>query len=326
MWVVYIPVFIRYGYDSLRLRSPFYFTAVNPQMEAGGLFGASKYRQLKQLPQQLIPQTLFCKAGTPFAEIKDSLQQKSMNLPLVVKPDRAERGIGISLCKKESELAEAISHQTDHFLVQEYISHSCEAGLFVIDHPDDGMKVVSLTMKSFLSITGNGVDSVSQLLTKNTRALIAGYPERLHDQELSAYTPQQGEEVLIEAIGNHNRGTAFIDACDKLSPALETEALSIANRLPEFHYGRLDIRCPSESDLFNGTHWKVLEVNGVNSEPAHIYQSGYPLLKAWKTLLWHWSMLATIAEKQNHEGFQYSSYSEIRNHWRNAQRARKSKV
>lgn len=322
--MVYLPVFCRYLYDSIRFLDPFYFTAVNPGMEAGGLYGASKYKQLKQLPKTHIPASMLCSPNQAPKDIRSFLAQHQLNYPLIVKPDRAERGRGVCLCFNEVELMEAMQHQMADFLIQEYIATPFEAAVFIICIPGKKGKVASITTKQFLQVFGDGKQSLAELLKADPRAVMAGYPERLKDKKALASVPEQGEHVLIEPIGNHNRGTRFMNGMHLWNEALEKKALELSGCIQGFHYGRFDLRCTNEADFCLGEHWKILEVNGVNAEPAHIYEPGFSLLTAWRTLLEHWKIIAEIATIHKKNGHRRSKWGEQWTLYQWARQARKS--
>ena len=42
--------------------------------------------------------------------------------------------------------------------------------------------------------------------------------------------------------------------------------------------------------------FKIIEVNGVNSEPAHIYEPSYSLLKAYRDIFHHMEIIYEISE------------------------------
>jgi hypothetical protein len=56
----------------------------------------------------------------------------------------------------------------------------------------------------------------------------------------------------------------------------------------------------------------VLELNGVNSEPCHIFHPGRSLFLAWRDLFKHWKRIADISIANHKNGVPYASYSEIR--------------
>lgn len=65
-----------------------------------------------------------------------------------------------------------------------------------------------------------------------------------------------------------------------------------------FHFGRFDIKVKSIENLIVGNNLKILEVNGVNSLPIHIFDPSYSTYKCYKDLHEHWRLIYTIS-KQN---------------------------
>ena len=118
---------------------------------------------------------------------------------------------------------------------------------------------------------------------------------------------RENEEKLLEPIGNHVRGTAFLNAADLINDELNRVFDKLAIEIEGFYYGRFDIRCQSIPDLYKG-NFKVMEVNGAASEPAHIYSPNYPIFKGYRELLHHWRMLYKISRMNHRNGVQYMSF------------------
>lgn len=78
-----------------------------------------------------------------------------------------------------------------------------------------------------------------------------------------------------------------------------------------FNYGRFDLKVKTIEDLYEGKNIKVLELNGVNADPAHIFDPNYKLLKAYKDVAWHWKRLSDIAQYNYKLGLKYTSFREL---------------
>src|SRR3546814_17614590 len=70
------------------------------------------------------------------------------------------------------------------------------------------------------------------------------------------------------------------DASTLTSAKLSSAIGRVFAAIPGFHFGRLDLSCPSTTALSTGRDLRILEVNGVTPEAAHIYQPGAPPLAA----------------------------------------------
>lgn len=298
-WIVYLPVLCCYPFWALRARSFYFYANVNPGMTMGGLYGASKKEALDALPSTHKPTSVAFDPGTPVEHILAELHTHGVSFPVVVKPDQGERGKGIQVVHDEAQLAHVIVSHPTPFLVQPYLDLPFEAGVFYVRLPHESRgRVTSLVVKGFLQVTGNGKDSLETLALQNMRAALIWEPlkKTLPDADR---IPDKGEVVILETIGNHSRGTAFLDGNHLITDAIIEEAERLARCLPGFHYGRFDLRAPSEADFQAGRGWHVLEVNGANAEPAHIYEEGASLAAGIRSLIQHWSWACQIS-RHNH--------------------------
>ncbi|MFO7823855.1 MAG: hypothetical protein R6V72_07930 [Cyclobacterium sp.] len=308
-WIVYFPLFFYYLWLSLKAKSLFFFTTANPEMEMGGLYNCSKYKQLQNLPQELKPLTLYVKAGSALALIKAKLLALELDYPIIAKPDRGERGKGVALLKNTPQLEKYLQECKSDFLLQEYISSPFEAGLFYYRYPDKlSGEIPSIVLKTFLSVTGDGKSNLEELVQRIPRArLVAKNLLQREDIDPQEILPE-GKVKLLEPIGNHNRGTEFSNGNQLANQELLYFFDALSYHLPHFHYGRFDLKAPSLTDFLKGNGIKILEVNGVNAEPAHIYDPNGRYLDAVKTLFRHWKIIFQISEKNRQEGFSVATF------------------
>lgn len=82
------------------------------------------------------------------------------------------------------------------------------------------------------------------------------------------------------------------------------------HKIPEFYYGRMDIRYQSLEELSNNQHWSIIELNGAGSEPTHMYDPKHSLFFAWKEIIRHWHYLYLISKANKRRGFKIMSYKE----------------
>ena len=60
-----------------------------------------------------------------------------------------------------------------------------------------------------------------------------------------------------------------------------------------------------------------MELNGASSEPGHIYDNSYTLIKAYKDLLYHWKRLADISAINMKAGLKPVSFGLIiKTYWK----------
>jgi hypothetical protein len=165
-------------------------------------------------------------------------------------------------------------------------------------------------MKEFLTLTGNGKSTVQELILNHQRA-------RLQYEVLAEKHPALMEQVLPDGIkttlvyiGNHCRGTKFVNGNHLINARLTEVFDNISSSVPGFHFGRYDIRCRSLEELYNGKGIKILELNGAGAEPGHIYDPDFPFLQAYRVLFHHWSVLYQISKANYEKGAAYMSARE----------------
>ncbi|MEO9475510.1 MAG: hypothetical protein ABJG41_08245 [Cyclobacteriaceae bacterium] len=301
--VLYFPVKIYFIFLAIKNRSFFFFTSANPVMEFGGLTGERKSRIHDLIPQQYLPTTRVIDAGN-LSDAKEYATQ--IGFPLIAKPDIGERGKLVEQVLNEDELEAYVKKCPVDFLIQELVAYPIEVGVFYMRHPNEAKgRVTSVVQKDFLAVTGDGKSSVRQLLSKSSRAALQLDFEHERFRSVMAQVPGEGETVVVEAIGNHCRGTTFLNRNDQIDDRLEAAFDKLSKQIDGFHYGRYDLRCASFDDLRELKNFKIVELNGAAAEPAHIYQPGFSLFKAYGVLFWHYSQLSKISAANRRKGIPY---------------------
>jgi hypothetical protein len=303
-----MPVFAYWLWCGIKARAIFYLNAANPGFEYGGVIGSSKNAILDKIPSRLVPKGILMTATDSIESITVRMQEARLHFPVVVKPDIGERGFKVELIRSEEELQHYIANNDDRLIIQEYIDLPMEAGIFYYRMPnEDKGTVSSVVLKGMLTVTGDGDSSIRGLMLKSERA-------RLQISRLSAadnidltYVPEKDENVILEPIGNHNRGTTFLDGNHLINQQLIDVIDGISKNVDGFFYGRYDLRCKDEQALYNGDI-KVMELNGSASEPAHIYAPGFPLLEGYRILYHHWRILYKISRMNHKNGVPYMSF------------------
>jgi hypothetical protein len=101
---------------------------------------------------------------------------------------------------------------------------------------------------------------------------------------------------LVES-GNHAQGCIFRDGAHLWSGGLERKIDEISRRLPEFYFGRCDIRYENEDDLRAGKNFKIVELNGASSEATNIYDARNSVRSAYRTLFRQWRFVFEIGRR-----------------------------
>ena len=307
-YIVYLPIFAYWLWCGLKARALFYMSAANPGFAYGGILGASKKDILDKLPAELVPTTILQSPPHELPRTLRAMQAAGLNFPVIAKPDVGERGFRVSLLYNSTDLEHYLQQTTDTIILQEYIDLPLEVGVFYYRLPgDETGQVSSVVVKGLLKVTGDGHHSVAQLMQGNPRArLQLRRLQKKNDQRLDA-VPQPGEEVLLEPIGNHVRGTTFLDGTHLINEQLHRTFNHLAHQIDGFYYGRFDLRCANVEALYKG-NFKILELNGAASEPAHIYAPGFTLLRAYGVLFRHWRTLYQISRANHRQGVPYMSW------------------
>ncbi len=321
--VVYAPVFVYWLWLSVKARSFFFFTASNPGIETGGMLGESKIDLLNQISDEFKPKTQFFTAHTPATAVLAQCQTTNLTFPVIAKPNAGERGWRVDKLTTEAELLAYAQASPIDFLVQEYVDEPLELGVFYYRFPGEAHGVVSsIVQKEFLSIRGNGRDTIETLIRQNDRAILQLVTlTELYGNRFAEVLPA-GETLTLVSIGNHCRGTKFLNANHLITSELALVFDRISQPVAGFYYGRYDLRCRSVADLYAGQHIKIVELNGVGAEPAHIYQPGFSIWEGWRVLLQHWTVVYTISRENHRRGVAYMTFAEIRRVWQRIQETR----
>ncbi len=315
-WIYYIPVWIQHFWLSARVKNVFFFLATNPAIE-GFILSDSKYRTMQLIPDRYRPGSILLLPGMSVEGVLKVMDELHITFPVIVKPDIGFRGIKVRKVAHGAELALVLNNQKIPFLLQEYCSHPLELGIFYYRYPGSPKGCIpSITIKEFLTVEGTGSHTLEELVSRNPRALLqAGTVRERFPDRWDQILPE-GKVLELEPIGNHNRGTRFIDGSHKADAVLRAVFDTLSHEMEGFYFGRFDIRTPSWEALKERREFAVLEMNGVGGEPTHIYDPAHSLFKAWKDLCSSWRVAAKIAEKNIGNGTMRPTYTKARTLWR----------
>lgn len=311
-WLFYLPMTPYWIYQAIRAKSLTFFTAVNPGIEAGGFYGEQKTEIIKNISPEYLAKTVFIPHGTDFENLCKLLIDNNLQYPVIGKPNIGERGTSVAKIHSETELRAYHESANADYLIQEFITYSIEFGVLFSRMPNETVgKVSSLTLKEFLSVTGDGKSTIEELVLESTRARfqLVALQKRLGNS-MQEVLPL-GENRLLEPIGNHCRGTKFINANHLINNQLHKVFSKISEDFDGFFYGRFDMKVSSIEDLYEGKNIKVMELNGVSSDPGHIYDPHYYLWQAYRDLMWHWKRAADISIVNQKNGVKPLPFSEL---------------
>ncbi|MBB6112158.1 Transport and Golgi organisation 2 [Mucilaginibacter lappiensis] len=309
---VYAPIMFYWFWLSFKSRSFFFFNTANPQIENGGFAMESKWLIHYQMPEPYKPETFFFKARTPIEQIKQVIKQENLSYPLILKPDIGGRGILVKKIYNDQELTQYVQSMKVDFLVQAFVPYQHEVGIFYYRIPgEDKGHISGIVGKEFLTVTGNGISTIAELMAKEPRYLLQ-LPELMitHATELQEILPLDEKRVLVP-YGNHARGAKFIDLTHLISEELTQNIDAVCRQIPEFYFGRMDVMYNTWEELCQGKNFTIIELNGAGSEPTHIYDPKHSIFFAWKEIMKHWKLLHDIsAINLKNKNLKYMTYTE----------------
>ncbi|MCI0389897.1 MAG: alpha/beta fold hydrolase [Acidobacteria bacterium] len=307
-WMFYPPVICYIAYLMLKHRSLTIFTAANPAMIGGGFVGESKMEILRGLSRA----SGFVARAAPIEASRDLvarirvaesfMAEYRMGFPVVLKPDRGQRGSGVVVVRSQVELNDYLCRTGVDTLIQEYVPGS-EFGVFYYRLPgEDRGRIFSITEKRFPVVVGDGESTLEQLILRDERAVcMARY--YVHKQRDRLWeVPGKGEHIQLVELGTHCRGAIFLDGGGVKTGSLEEAFDQIGRSFEGFYFGRFDVRTPALEEFKQGRNFKVIELNGVTSEATHIYDPKNSLLMAYKTLFSQWRIAFEIGARNLKRG------------------------
>jgi hypothetical protein len=292
-------------------------TVANPSFPGGGFVGESKAQILdlacRHAPDWVAP---FVAVDRPAADVASEAQHETdaalalldaagIDLPVVAKPDLGCRGAGVKLVRSRAALCAYLQAfpRGARLVLQRYVPFEGEAGVFYCRLPgEERGRIVSITLKYFPYVHGDGRRRLRQLILDDARA---GRVPHLYLQRHAEWldtVPQRGVPVRLAFAGSHSRGAIFRDGSAWCTPAMEARFDAIAKSLPEFHFGRFDIRFADFERVRAGEDFTIVEINGAGAESTHIWDRRTPLLKAWADLMRQYRWLFRIGRANRDRG------------------------
>jgi hypothetical protein len=303
MWalnIITVPFWLWYG---LRAKSISFMTAINPAKKNGGLFAESKIEVNKLMPPEYLPKTANIFLPTDAQVVLQKMKANQIEFPCIAKPEYGGRGRKVAVVADDIELEKYCNEVGENFIVQEKIDYEIELGLFFIKMPNEkNVRIPSVVIKEFMTVKGDGQNTIATLMQLENRS--AKQIERLQNTnpKLLFQIPNKNENVLLEPIGNHCKGTIFRGANDLVNDKLINVFTNICNQIDGVHYGRFDMKVKSIEDLYAGKNILMLELNGINADPAHIFDPEARLRDAIKTQAYLAKLGFVIAKNNINKG------------------------
>lgn len=324
----YTPVALYCGWLALRHMGPTLLTNCNPSLPYSGLVGESKYQVLEQVQDSardlVSPYVRILRWGgegaleQTLADAENQMQEAGLEYPLVAKPDIGMRGAGVQLVHSKEELEAYIATfpAGANLLLQKLVDMEGEAGVFYVRYPgEEKGRIISLTLKYFPRVHGDGKHTLRELIMADPRAgqLAHLYLER-HRENLNRVL-EEGESVRLAFAGNHCRGTIFRNGNDEITEAMTDAFDAVAKSMGEFYIGRFDVRFSDFEALKQGAGFKIIEVNGAGGEATHIWDGRTKLRHAYLTLFQQFGHLYAIGAVNRKRGYKATSLKGLIKAW-----------
>lgn len=314
-WLFYIPVIFYYLWLGLKYRSLTLPTCSNPSIYSGGMIRESKSEILSLISQRFsdyrLRFTTFTKPEkvTSQAHLLESALKSAaevgISIPFVAKPDEGQRGAGVQLIRSREQLSEYLHcfPESVPILFQELAEYQNEAGAFYCRKPgEEKGTIISMTLKFHPSVHGDGKHTLRELIMADSRARrIRHVYFARHAKQLDRVL-ESGEEFRLVFAGNHVQGAIFKDGVDLITPALCDRFHEIAAEMPEYYFGRFDVRFRDIESFQRGENFKIIEANGASSEETHIWDPNGRLIDAYRTLFDQFRLVFEIGDLNRRRG------------------------
>lgn len=315
----YAPMFVYWLWLTIRHGGFTLPTISNPLFPMGGWIGESKATVFEHAgpfartfiaPWATVDRTPGLTAQRALAVAR----RAGLTLPFVAKPDMGCRGAGVRRIRGETELAKYIAGFPlgERIVFQALVDHEAEAGVFYIRKPSERRgRIVSVTLKYFPYVYGDGKSTLAELIARNPRAgkLQHIYLPR-HKDRLDWVVPA-GQAFRIAFAGSHSRGTIFRNGNHLITQAMTDAFDRIAKDIEEFYFGRFDVRFPSIEDLQAGRNFTIVEVNGAGAEATHIWDRNTTLIEAYRALARQYKALWETGAENARRGFKAARLSDL---------------
>jgi membrane protein DedA with SNARE-associated domain len=319
--ILYIPVAIRWFLLAIRYRSLTLPTVSNPMIETGGFMGESKSSVMDMVGEDQREWlarfvTLQREADDPQNDLARAIalmETKGLGFPVVAKPDIGWNGYGVRLVEDSENLLKYIGSfpPVGKMMLQFPVNHDGEAGVFYVRIPGEPKgRLYSITLRYFPFVIGDGKMTLSELIQHDPRTklradfYLGGKSNHLgFGKEDLDNIPQEGELIRLAFIGSLRVGGLYRDAGHLITPELTERFDAIAGSMPEFYYGRFDIRFESTDLLKEGKGFQIIEINGAGAEAIQAWDPDVPLFKLYSEFFKAQSLLFRVAALNRKRGY-----------------------
>lgn len=287
----------------IRARSIAFFSAANPSIHTGGMFGESKGHILSLVPNHLVPKTILLSGvDKDWNKVHSWMQDEKLTFPIIGKPDIGERGFGVSKLESPGDVKAYLKRAGGDILFQEFVDLPLELSVMFYHYPGEARgHIPSLTIKEPLTVIGDGQSTIAMLVAAYPRARMQWNRLRSRWADRQHEIPHEGQSIQLDYIGNHCRGSTFRDGNHLIDDNLLSVFNGVVKQMEGIYLGRFDLKCESIESLKAGD-FKVLEFNGVAAEPAHLYDPDNSLWNAYRDYYRHCKTVYRVSKATRANG------------------------
>lgn len=325
-WAFYAPIWAAAAMLAVRhcgIRLPL---LANPGFQASGLVGEQKSRifpQLRGAHSRAIPKWIAVRRADGGIEaqtlaIDAALERHGIGFPLVAKPDIGCRGAGVRPIDDKMALQRYLADfpAGETFILQHMVDVIGEAGVFYVREPGARRgRIISLTLKYFPHVVGDGERNLRELILADPRA---GQVAHLYLSRFAGDLDQVlplGQAQRLVFSGSHSKGAIFKNGNDWITDAMTARFDAIADGLDGFHFGRFDVRFADFDAFRAGRDFAIIEINGAGAESTHIWDSKTGLIEAWSALIAQMKWLFRIGAMNRTRGFRPEAWGTFVRRW-----------
>ncbi|MBQ14518.1 MAG: D-alanine--D-alanine ligase [Gammaproteobacteria bacterium] len=326
-WLMYLPVVILWLLLALRYRSLSLPLLANPGIPLSGMVGVPKSAVFdlagEEARKWILPWLEYQVSEAAIAEqcqiVEDLIDKAGLQIPIVGKPNIGCRGAGVQLIQTPAELKDYLQQfpVTGVIQFQSLADWDAEAGVFYVRYPGQPSgEITSMTLKYTPYVLGDGEHTLGELVRSDPRAgeLIHLYKSR-HAENWDKIIPA-GEPFRLVFSASHCRGAIFRDARTLISEDLLRRLDSIFDDIPEFYYGRLDIKFSDVETLRKGEKFAIIEINGASSESISIWDRNAGFFAAVATLMKQYRTLFKLGQANRKRGYNPPGVAALYKAWR----------
>ncbi len=302
-WLLYLPMAFYWLVLSCCYRSFTLPCLANPDIPFAGIANESKSEILNNFtPTNHLPKNCLIQHTNKLTpeSLLATMNHAGLKFPIIAKPDMGCAGIGLKLLNNHDALYHAICAYPlgEKIILNEFIEWPEELGVFYIKIPGKIQGFVpSLTLKYPFLIAGDGKRTVEEHLKSNSAGRRVLQQCRQHHRDVLQKIIPKHTFFRVTIFGSHTLGTIFRNGSSFIDDALCQRVNLLAQGLPNFYFGRFDIKCRSLNDFKAGKNFKVLEINAASAEMTHIWDPEGSLLETWSALIQQISFLFKIGHE-----------------------------